>query len=444
VVATHPSGCARDEAVLRPRLEVADIFRAHAADYLRAHPATRVQHKTIDAILQCRTAALGGHVDECDRCGFTRVSYNSCRNRHCPKCQALAQADWLERRKERILPVPHFHVVFTLPAELRPLALRNPGPLYDLLFQAAARSLLAFGHDPRHLGAELGITAVLHTWTRDLRYHPHLHCIVTGGGLSQDGTRWVHKGDRFLFPVRALAQVFRGKLLAGLRALYQRGALDLAGSCAALREVPAWEVLCKQLAQKNWVVYAKRPFGGAAQVYAYLGRYTHRVGLSNQRLLSLGPEAVRFKTKHGKSCTLAPLEFMRRFLLHVLPTGFVKLRHFGLLSSTGVRTRLPLAQQRLKTPTASSPSSAPAKAPAPAAAASASSLGSPASTSPLPRKASFRDKLKALTGIDLDACPRCRGGRMLHRLTVGLRRPMTSPRGPAATMHGAQTFADSS
>ena len=471
----HPAGCDPEPASPRPKLEVADIFGAHAADYLKAHPVSVDQRKVIEAILACRTAALGGHLDVCDACGYAQVSYNSCRNRHCPKCQGLAQADWLNQRKERILPVPHFHVVFTLPAELRPLARLNPAPLYDLLFQAAARTLISFGCDPKHLGAQIGITAVLHTWSRDLLYHPHVHCIVTGGGLSGDGTRWVHKDDRFLFPVRPMAQVFRGKFLKGLSDLLSRGALVLGGDCAQLSEAPAWEVLLNELWNKSWVVYAKRPFGGAERVYSYLGRYTHRVGLSNRRLLWIGPDQVCFKTKLGQTCTVSPMEFIRRFLLHVLPPGLVKIRHFGLLSATGVRTRLPLAQRLLApAPSAVAPVSAstapPTPAPVPTSAAvptSASPAAAaapwppvpstaappwvPAPSAPLtvswPAEADYRDKLKALTGIDLRVCPRCHKGRMLRCLQVG---PSASTRSrswgrpvPAAP-RGDAAFADSS
>lgn len=417
-MASIASACAERAAVRRPRLEVADVFAAHVAAFLRDHPVSPAQRQVIAAILACRTAVLGGHLDACDTCGHTEVSYNSCRNRHCPKCQVLSQTRWIAQRQERVLEVPHFHVVFTLPAELRPLCRANQGPLYDLLFEAAAQSLLALGHDPRHLGAQLGITQVLHTWARDLSYHPHVHCIVTGGGLSFDGTRWVPKDGRFLFPLRPLSQVFRGKFLQALRARLDRGGLLFSGRAAPLAHGPALEVLLQQLYQKDWVVYAKRAFGGAGQVFAYLGRYTHRVGLSNHRLLRLDSESVCFKTRAHKTATLSGVEFIRRFLLHVLPRGFVKIRHCGLLSSSGVKTRLPLARALLL---ASRPA-APA-APAPSL---ASSPPSPTDLQPAPGSAS---------GVDVTPCPVCQQGHMLRRLLLTpcrrAHRPMVSAPSPA-------------
>jgi len=276
----------------------------------------------------CRTAVLGGHLDVCDACGDARPAYNSCRNRHCPKCQCLRQAKWVADRMERVLPTHHFHVVFTVPEECKPLALRNRIRFFEILFASASHTLLQLGLDPDRCGATLGITAVLHTWTRKLGFHPHLHCIVTGGGLAPDGARWISvKGDgNFLFPVAVIGALFRGKLLAALTRAREHGQLDFDGECADLADPAAFARWKDALYKKNWVVYCKPPFGGAEQVFKYLGRYTHRVGISNQRLRSFDERGVTFATKDGAAVTLAPHEFIRRFLLHVLPRGFVRIR----------------------------------------------------------------------------------------------------------------------
>jgi hypothetical protein len=262
----------------RPRFEVADVFRAHGETYRKSHALSGDQLKVMRAIELCRTKALGGHLDECPGCGFERPAYNSCRNRHCPKCQSLAQARWLERRLQHILPTHYFHVVFTIPAALRPLALANRKLLFDLLFAAASRTLLDLGDDPKHIGARLGVTAVLHTWTRKLTFHPHLHCIVTGGGLAPSGDAWVPSCRRFIFPVRVLGALFRGKFLDGLRRLRRQGALYYTGGAANLVDDDVFGQLLDRLYRTPWVVYAKRPFAGPDHVFRYLGRYTHRVG----------------------------------------------------------------------------------------------------------------------------------------------------------------------
>lgn len=279
-------------------LEVADIFRAHGGVYRQQHPMSDRQSKVMRAIEQCRTAVLGGHKEVCLDCGFSRPAYNSCRDRHCPKCQSLRQAQWLEQRRERLLPVPYFHVVFTLPAQLRGLCRRNDRPLYNLLFSAASQTLLSLGQDPKWLGARLAITAVLHTWTRELHYHPHLHCIVSAGGLSLDGARWVPGSTRYLFPVAVLSSLFRGLFLDGLKKLVAREEVRLDGQ--------PLQPLLESLYRQSWVVYAKRPFGGPEQVFGYLGRYTHRVGISNQRLISMDAQGVCFVTKNGNQITLPP------------------------------------------------------------------------------------------------------------------------------------------
>ncbi len=327
----HTAVCGREPAP-RPRLEVADVFRAFGAAYRTHHVLAPEQARVFDAILACRTAALGGHLDLCEECGFERPAYNSCRNRHCPKCQTIAALRWVDARKKTVLPVHYFHVVFTLPAELRPLALRNREAVFDLLFEAASQTLLALGADPERLGALLGTTAVLHTWTRDLSFHPHLHCIVTGGGLA--GQRWrAVANDRHLFPIAAMGRLFRGKFLAGLKRLYRKGCLDLRGSCAHLDDPDVFRLLLDKLYRTPWRPYAKRPFAGPEQVFEYLGYYTHRVGISGHRLLEIDAEVVRFKTRATKTATLEGEEFIRRFLLHVLPRGFVKIRHYGLLAA---------------------------------------------------------------------------------------------------------------
>jgi hypothetical protein len=343
----------------------------------------------------CRTAVLGGHVDACHNCGHREISYNSCRDRHCPKCQCLRQARWVTQRMERVLPTHHFHAVFTVPQELKPLALHNRVRFFELLFAAASRTLLALGRDPRRLGGLLGITAVLHTWSRSLDFHPHLHCIVTGGGLALDGRRWVAAPGRgrFLFPVKVMATLFRAKLLVALARAHRRGELQFAGSCAHLADPAAFARLKDDLYRKPWVVYCKPPFGGATQVFRYLGRYTHRVGISNQRLIAIGPRGVTFATKNGQHITLPPDEFIRRFLLHVLPAGFVKIRHYGLLAASRVHHQLAVARRLLE----------PAR-------------DTEASSDP-PVLTTWRDLFRDLTGVDLTRCPVC-GLRTVVRLSL--------------------------
>jgi hypothetical protein len=352
----------------------------------------------------CRTEVLGGHVDLCPDCGHeTTPSYNSCRNRHCPKCQALDQARWIEARKERILPVPYFHVVFTLPAQLKPLALYNRRIIYGLLFAAASKTLLALGRDPDRLNALLGLTAVLHTWTRDLRLHPHLHCVVTGGGLALDGDRWVDSGGTFLFPVKVISALFRGKFIALLKQAHRRKDLDLGPDDRLCPDLPG---LCSTLFEKPWVVYAKRPFAGPEQVFAYLGRYTHRVAISNHRLLSVSDEAVTFATRDGKTATLHPHEFMRRFLLHVLPRGFGKIRHYGLFASGNVKTKLPTACRLLQL---TDPPQNPGREP----------------EEPTPPE--WQQLLRDLTGVDVTVCPACGSTRMRRAPLPAVRPPRCLP-----------------
>ena len=329
----------------RPSFEIADVVRAHGAAFAASHSLTPEQSAVLRAVGRCRTAALGGHLDVCRDCGHERPSYNSCRNRHCPKCQALAQAQWIAEREERILPTTHFHVVFTIPSELHVLARFRREEFFKALFAAVSSTLLDLGEE--QLGAVLGATLVLHTWTRDLRFHPHIHAIVTGGGLARDGSRWVATRNDYFMPVKLLGAVFRDRLVQGLCALRRAGAFEDFEIEGGL------DRLLGKVATKSWVVYAKRPFGGAEHVLRYLGRYTHRVGISNQRMVSMSDEGlVTFRTKNGKAVTLPAEEFLARFVDHVLPPQFVKIRHIGLLAPSNVGTKLARARELLTAPTA--------------------------------------------------------------------------------------------
>jgi hypothetical protein len=349
-------------AIAAIRLTLAEIVRAHGDSYRHTHRLARVQTLALRAIVACRTALLGGHRETCDHCGATRLTYNSCRNRHCPTCQSQASARWIEARRSELLPIPYFHVVFTLPHALNALAQGNPRVIYRLLFRAAADTLLTFGRDPRHLGGTIGVTAILHTWSQTLSQHLHVHCLVTGGALSRDRARWIRGRATFLFPVEALSVVFRAKYLAGLHHAFQAGDLTFAAGTTPLADAARFAALLAQLRATPWVVYAKRPFGGPAQVLTYLGRYTHRIAISNARLVSLVDGVVRFRWKdyadrgHTKIMALAVDEFLRRFLLHVLPRGFVRIRHFGLLANAQRRVTIASARQLLGTtiPTTSS------------------------------------------------------------------------------------------
>jgi len=340
---------------MRPPLEVADIFRQYGYDFRLTHSLSPEQRRVMRAIERCRTASLGGHVEQCDACGQQRIAYNSCRNRHCPKCQSLAKARWLQARLADLLPVEYFQVVFTLPEQLASVALQNKRVVYNLLFAAASETLRTIAADPRHLGADVGFLAVLHTWDQTLRHHPHLHCVVPGGGLSVDGEGWRSCRRGFFLPVNVLARLFRRLFLQGLECAYENGKLSFHGSCAFLAQPTAFKRLLKSVRAREWWVYAKPPFGGPAQVLAYLGRYTHRVAISNQRLLSLKDGKVTFSwrdNRHGQlrsTMMLSAEEFMRRFLLHVLPRGFQRIRQFGLLANRR-RGELARCRQLLGTP----------------------------------------------------------------------------------------------
>jgi hypothetical protein len=341
--------------VTRPHLEVADVIRAHGGDFLDAYGETTSpeQRRALFDLPRCRTAALGGHVEECDHCGHQQIAYNSCRNRHCPKCQATEAARWVEAQADDLLPVEYFHVVFTLPAALAPIALQNPRVVYGLLFQAVSETLRQLAADPKHLGAEIGFLAVLHTWGQNLQHHPHVHCVVPAGGLSPDGSRWVSCRPGFFLPVRVLGRLFRGKFLALLKAAFDGGKLSFHGQLAHLAEPTEFRRALAATAHTNWVVYAKPPFGGPEQVLKYLARYTHRVAISNSRLIGLEGDQVAFLWKdyaHGgkqKTMKLPAVEFIRRFLLHVLPARFVRIRHYGLLANRACREKLELCRSLL-------------------------------------------------------------------------------------------------
>ena len=343
-----------------PSLEIADIFRRHGAAWRAAHVGhvSLGQLKVMSAIENCRTAALGGHVEACEGCRHIRIAYNSCRNRHCPKCQGAAARDWLAARAADLLPVGYFHVVFTVPAEIADIAFHNKAAVYDLLFRAASETMLTIAADPRHLGARIGITAVLHTWGSALTHHPHVHMIVPGGGISLDGTRWIPSRPAFLLPVHVLGKLFRRLFLTGLVALHDAGQLRFFGDRTGLGDPQAFERYLAPVRAMKWVVYSKPPFGGPEAVLAYLSRYTHRVTISNQRLIAFDEAGVTFRYKdyrrdgdaRHRTMGLSVDEFIRRFLVHVLPKGFHRIRHYGLLASATRKANIARARELLDAP----------------------------------------------------------------------------------------------
>jgi hypothetical protein len=357
--------------VRRPKLEVADIFRDHGAAWRSAHAGhvSLDQLKVMSAIERCRTAALGGHVARCEDCAHTLIAYNSCRNRHCPKCQGAAAREWLAEREAELLPVPYFHVVYTLPAELRDIAYQNKAVVYDLLFKASAETTLTIAADPKHLGARIGFISVLHTWGSALIHHPHVHMIVPGGGFSPDGSKWIACRPRYFLPVEVLSALFRRLFLEMLLAAHNAGQLLFFGHLVPLAEKPAFEAYLKPLRNIDWVVYAKEPFAGPRQVLRYLSCYTHRIAISNRRLISADENGVTFRYKdyrldgpaRYKTMTLTADEFIRRFLLHVLPKRFHRIRHYGLLASNNRAANIVHARELLAAPSSS-------KEPEPAAA----------------------------------------------------------------------------
>jgi len=390
-------------------LEVADIFRQVGPVYRQDHAdALSVgQLRVMRDIERCRTAALGGHVEQCDACGHQRIAFNSCRDRHCPKCQSLVRAQWLEDRQAELLPVEYFHVVFTMPQEIAAIAYQNKALVCGILFRAAAETLRTIAADPKHLGAEIGFIAILHTWGQNLLHHPHLHCVVPGGGPSPDGTRWVACRPGFFLPVRVLSRLFRRLFLEQLQQAFDNDELQFFNSLAALKDRVAFAKYLAPATHAEWVVYAKPPFGGPEQVLQYLGRYTHRVAISNNRLLDFTDGQVSFAWKdyrhdsRNKVMRLDAHEFIRRFLLHVLPCGFQRIRHFGFLANCHRQARLDLCRQLLK-------------APAPM-------------VEPLDPLLDYRDHYQRLTGVSLRDCPQCGSGQMVR---IESFEPAILPRGP--------------
>jgi hypothetical protein len=380
---------------MKHSLEVADIFRAFGPAYREAHELPLRHLRVMRAIEICRTADLGGHLDQCDHCGTVRISYNSCRNRHCPKCQCLEKERWLEAREKDLLPTPYFHVVFTLPEGLRPLALRNQKVIYSLLFKAVSETLTELARDSKHLGAEIGFMAILHTWSQPLIDHPHLHCLVTGGGLSLDGKRWSRSRKDFFIPVKVLSSLFRGKFLDGLKKLYEAGELQFPGRIEELKEASAFKRFLTNLYHQAWVVYCKPPLKHPEKVVDYLGRYTHRVALSNDRLVKLEGNGVTFRWRDSadhdkiKLLTLEGFEFIRRFLLHVLPNQFVKIRYYGILSHRSRKGKLLRCKKLL-------------------------GVWIPEQSKEV-LKETWQDLLTRITGIDPRVCPYCGKGKMIQR-----------------------------
>lgn len=381
-------------------IEVQDIFLKYGNTYRTNHKLTLAQHKAMSAIQKCRTSQLGGHKEVCDDCGHTQISYNSCRNRHCPKCQSLAKERWIENQKYNLLDVGYFHVVFTIPDTLNSMIYQNQKVIYTLLFKAVAETLPELASDKKYLGAKIGFTSVLHTWGQNLMHHPHIHCIVPGGGLSSIG-KWVNSRKKFFIPVKVLSRKFRGKFLYYLKQLYYQNKLEFHGSQTYLSNKKDFEELLSSLYYKEWVVYCKPPFRNAACVVEYLGRYTHRVALSNKRIVNLEKDTVTFKwrdykdgSKH-KLMTLSADEFIRRFLIHILPNGFMKIRHYGLLGNRNKTTKLKLCKQLTHTPLLTK------------------------------EKASTLQLIQKITGVDLSKCPICGSDKPKHFTCLGKSPPIT-------------------
>jgi len=372
--------------------EVADIFRQYGPEYRELHQLPRNQRRVIGAIEECRTSALGGHKDKCDSCDHIQISYNSCRNRHCPKCQFLKKEKWIEARAEDLLPIQYFHVVFTIPAELNPLVLRNQKVMYDILFRSVSETLIELGNDPKRLGAQIGFMSILHTWGQNLMDHPHIHCVVTGGGVSDGEDRWISCREKFFIPVRVMSKLFRGKFLDYLKESYGSGEFSFPGVIDHLKDYHAFERLRRQLYQKKWVVYCKPPFNGVEGVFEYLSRYTHRIAISNNRILKSENGKVSFLWRDYadgdkiKTMTLDAGEFIRRFLLHVLPDRFVKVRYYGLLSNRNRNNSIALCRELLG--------------------------ASKIETNDKEIPETWQEHLLRLSGVDVTKCPVCKKGRM--------------------------------
>jgi len=381
----------------RPKLEVADVFRRYGEAYRQQHGASMsiAQRRVMTAVEVCRTAALGGHLERCDQCGYERNAFNSCRDRHCPKCQCLAKAQWIEDRQSELLECPYFHVVFTVPEEIAAIAYQNKEVIYGILFQATADTLKTIAADPQHLGAEIGFFAVLHSWGQTLQFHPHLHCVVPGGGLSPDGQRWIACRPNFFLHVRVLSRLFRRLFLEALQTAFDSAKLQFFHALESLRDRHAFVQFLERMKGCEWVVYAKRPFAGPQQVLDYVGRYTHRVAISNHRLLDIEDGHVTFQWKdyrdreQVKTMTLSSDEFIRRFLLHVLPNGFQRIRYYGFLANRYRREKLERCRRLLGMPTPVEPTHASAA------------------------EKDYRERYEELTGVSLHQCPQCKQGRML-------------------------------
>ena len=381
----------------RPKWEVADIFRRYGEAYRQQHEGSlsTAQRRVMAAIEVCRTSALGGHLERCDSCGYERPSYDSCRNRHCPKCQSLARAAWVDKRTAEVLPTHYFHVVFSVPEQIASITYQNKEIVYNILFRAAAETLSTIAADPKHLGAEIGFFAVLHSWGQNLLFHPHLHCVVPGGGISLDGSRWISCRPRFFLPVRVLSRLFRRLFLTYLQKAFDTGKLQFFSSLEALHDRQAFQHHLDSVRNVEWVVYAKPPFAGPKQVVDYVGRYTHRIAISNHRILDIENGQVKFTWRdyrdhnQPKIMTLSADEFIRRFLLHVLPSGFHRIRYYGFLANPHRKRKLELSRQLLNAPTARADSSEPAKS------------------------EDYRDRYERLTGRSLRECPLCHRGHMI-------------------------------
>jgi len=378
-----------------PRLEVGDVFRRYGEIFRQQHAGSlsRAQLRVMTAIECCRTAALGGHIEQCDQCHFQRIAYNSCRDRHCPKCQSLARAQWIEDRQAELLDTQYFHVVFTVPEEIAAIAFQNRKVVYDILFRATSETLRTIAVDPKHLGAEIGFFAVLHSWGQNLMFHPHLHCLVPGGGLSPDGNRWIPCRKGFFLPVRALSRLFRRLFVESMEKAFDAGQLQFFSALEELRDPTAFRRLLGRVRSREWVVYAKKPFAGPQQVLDYVGRYTHRVAISNNRILNIEDGLVTFRYKdyrdgsQQRTMTLAADEFIRRFLLHVLPEGFHRIRYYGFFGARYRKEKLEQCRQLLGMV--------------------------PREPESKMAELDYRDRYQALTGSSLWECPACHRGRMI-------------------------------
>ena len=378
-----------------PRLEVGDVFRRYGEIFRQQHAGSlsRAQLRVMTAIECCRTAALGGHIEQCDQCHFQRIAYNSCRDRHCPKCQSLARAQWIEDRQAELLDTQYFHVVFTVPEEIAAIAFQNRKVVYDILFRATSETLRTIAVDPKHLGAEIGFFAVLHSWGQNLMFHPHLHCVVPGGGLSPDGNRWIPCRKGFFLPVRALSRLFRRLFVESMEKAFDAGQLQFFSALEELRDPTAFRRLLGRVRSREWVVYAKKPFAGPQQVLDYVGRYTHRVAISNNRILNIEDGLVTFRYKdyrdgsQPRTMTLSADEFIRRFLLHVLPEGFHRIRYYGFFGARYRKEKLEQCRQLLGMV--------------------------PREPESKMAELDYRDRYQALTGSSLWECPACHRGRMI-------------------------------